>query len=291
MSSLQVRSSHDESNSRALHYIKMVLYYGGQLEKLCRTPPLPSVARCSQGQIATTTTTADDASYPCRYTAHAPPGPARTEWQDNTYPGCPPPLHVPPLLETASCNRGQAQPTQPTVECVPPTHCSGFDLLNAAVQHSARATATDNTKLKPDFSDDGAPATDPPKRRAKTTKNRTPKRRTKTTKNRSGAGWNGCNLYKSHRKHCWVTGDQAVLDVHDYATQHVSSAGTPYKPRKNRKTMCTVACKPSTLDLSKGEGSNLNKTGSFLLDEWRNLDDEIKLIYNKEAQLIKVKSH
>ena len=55
--------------------------------------------------------------------------------------------------------------------------------------------------------------------------------------------------------------------------------------------MCTVGCKPSTLDLSKGEGSNLNKTGSFLLDEWRNLDDEIKLIYNKEAQLIKVKSH
>ena len=88
-----------------------------------------------------------------------------------------------------------------------------------------------------------------------------------------------------------MTGDQAVLDVHDYATQHVSSAGTPYKPRKKRKTMCTVACKPSTLDLSKGEGSNLNKTGSFLLDEWRNLDDEIKLIYNKEAQLIKVKSH
>jgi len=189
-------------------------------------------------------------------------------------PPCKPPLH-----ETASCNRGQAQPTQPTVVCVPPTHCSRFELLtNAAnsVQHSPRATATDNTKLKPDFSDDGAPATD------------APKRRTKTTKNRSGVGWNGCNLYKNHMKHCWMKGDQALLDVHDYVKQHLSSAGTLYTPRKHRKSMCTVGCKPSTLDLSKGEGSNLNKTGAFLVDKWKNLSEEQRQIYNKEAQLIKV---
>jgi len=176
-------------------------------------------------------------------------------------PPCKPPLH-----ETASCNRGQAQPTQPTVVCVPPTHCSRFELLtNAAnsVQHSPRATATDNTKLKPDFSDDGAPATD------------APKRRTKTTKNRSGAGWNGCNLFKSHMKHVTMKREQA-LDVYEYV-KHLSSAGTPYTPRKrkHRKTLW-------------GEGSNLNKIGSFLVDQWKDLSDEQRLIYNRQAQLIKV---
>jgi len=278
MSSFQVQSS-DETCSLITHHAKWVLHHAGQLEKqLCkfpvnvdRTPQLLSEACCSQGQVATTTT----ASSPYTYSANAAPI-IDYEWSGDMIetPSCTPPLH-----ETASCNRGQAQPTQPTVVCVPPTHCSRFELLtNAAnsVQHSPRATATDNTKLKPDFSDDGAPATD------------APKRRTKTTKNRSGAGWNGCNLYKNHMKHCWMKGDQALLDVHDYVKQHLSSAGTLYTPRKHRKSMCTVGCKPSTLDLSKGEGSNLNKTGAFLVDKWKNLSEEQRQIYNKEAQLIKV---
>jgi hypothetical protein len=150
--------------------------------------------------------------------------------------------------------------------CVPPTHCSRFELLtNAAnsVQQSPRATATDNTKLKSDFSDDVAPATD------------APKRRTKTTKNRSGAGWNGCNLFKSHMKHVTMKREQA-LDVYEYV-KHLSSAGTPYTPRKrkHRKTLW-------------GEGSNLNKIGSFLVDQWKDLSDEQRLIYNRQAQLIKV---
>jgi len=265
MSSFQVQSS-DETCSLITHHAKWVLHHAGQLEKqLCkfpvnvdRTPQLLSEACCSQGQVATTTT----ASSPYTYSANAAPI-IDYEWSGDMIetPSCTPPLH-----ETASCNRGQAQPTQPTVVCVPPTHCSRFELLtNAAnsVQQSPRATATDNTKLKSDFSDDVAPATD------------APKRRTKTTKNRSGAGWNGCNLFKSHMKHVTMKREQA-LDVYEYV-KHLSSAGTPYTPRKrkHRKTLW-------------GEGSNLNKIGSFLVDQWKDLSDEQRLIYNRQAQLIKV---
>jgi hypothetical protein len=159
--------------------------------------------------------------------------------------------------------------------------CPGMKLLsNAAdtVEYSPRATATDNTTQKPDFSDDGTPAT-------------APKRATKTAKNKSSRGWkgwNGCNLFKSHMKHRSMHGDQA-LDVHEYVRQYLSSAGRHCGVlRKHRTSMCTVGCKPSTLNLSEGEGSHLNKTGAFLLDQWKNLGDEKRAMYNSAARLLKV---
>jgi hypothetical protein len=242
----------------------------------------PPYVYMNQGQVATTTT-AVDASSP--YSAYAPhdaniyisPGGDMVK----TPPPTPPPPH-----ETASCNRGQAQPTQPM-------GCPGMKLLsNAAdtVEYSPRATATDNTTQKPDFADDGTPATDAPRRGTKTAKNKS-RRGTKTAKNKSSRGWkgwNGCNLFKSHMKHCLMHGDQA-LDVHEYVRQYLSSAGRHCGvPRKHRISMCTVGCKPSTLNLSEGEGSHLNKTGAFLLDQWKNLGDEKRAMYNSAARLLKV---
>ena len=95
-------------------------------------------------------------------------------------------------------------------------------------------------------------------------------------------------VQKSHEALLDACGDQA-LDVHEYVRQYLSSAGRHCGvPRKHRTSMCTVGCKPSTLNLSEGEGSHLNKTGAFLLDQWKNLGDEKRAMYNSAARLVKV---
>jgi len=182
--------------------------------------------------------------------------------------------HTLPEEASYSCDQGKAQPsTHPTVVHVSPSR--NLHLLSRAaaeIQHSRRAATTDNTELKVKVKDEGAPDTD------------VPMCRTKSIKNRTKNGWNGCNLFKNYTKYCSTTRGEP-LHLSEYVRLHLSTARS-YR-RRHSPTMCTVSCKPPELDLLKGEGSNLQKTGVHLMTQWKHhLTQKDRELYNTAARLI-----
>jgi hypothetical protein len=97
-------------------------------------------------------------------------------------------------------------------------------------------------------------------------------------------GWNGCNLFKNYTKYCSTTRGEP-LHLSEYVRLHLSTARS-YR-RRHSPTMCTVSCKPPELDLLKGEGSNLQKTGVHLMTQWKHhLTQKDRELYNTAARLI-----
>ena len=108
--------------------------------------------------------------------------------------------------------------------------------------------------------------------------------------NRTNNGWNGCNLFKSYMKYRSTAADEPLLPLIEYVRLHLCTAKSyrrRHSPSSHGPTMCTDGCKPPELDLLKGEGSNLQKTGEHLLSEWKNeLTQADRDMYNNAARLI-----